>query len=852
MQSMIARLLRLTILLFAFAVPLLAQDTPTISITPSAGEVERAVFEIVITGLEADTGYTVEILFDADVVFSSEETSDADGRIPYPVSSTEGDQAGIYTIRVVSNGEIVANADFELTAAADGDEDQRGFLGDVTVAPETAPFGKVQKIRIAELEPDTQYTVAITASETLQVAYRRQLRSEDDGEIEIEVFAEEGDSPGLHEISVYDADGELIAEGVFTIEAPPERDVTVRITPTAVAAGQAVEIAVAGSAAFDSITAQITSSDGVLIDTVLARASSQGEVTLSFVTPSDPAEGEYLVDIFVEGEKLANATLTIGEDDPKLADTKVSVDPTAAPQGSEHTITVGGLAAEKTFTLIILDPAGNQEFNTQRAADADGILSLTISSTVEDDAGTYSIEVHDDESGDLLASATFEITADDAAAEALDEPRDVVSEDAPEQTEEPPLVDDASATISPRSAPIGSSHRITVRNLQARESVTIDVVFADASVYSTEKTADASGTVMLELFTSDQDEPGDYTIRVLREAGNQPSVVLTATARRRDATVSPAVGEAQVIEGNLTDGSAEIEFEGAQGRYVLLRVSSEDFDPSLALIDRDDYEIAFSDDSRGRKDAIVGPLMLPYSGRYNLEIGAAPLMMAQGAIDGDFVVRISSVSINSIAFEMDTPFALSAHTPALYFALPVETGDSLTARVDSGGALDTLLQVVSPAGIEYAFDDDSGSGFDAELSNLVFDHSASYILVVATFDDSAAGAGTITVSHNPVHALEDGETIVTLNDKAIRDLVVFDAEEDELLVLNLEKLAGDVEDLYVTATIEGMEVMAYSTMGVPEHLPLAFVTPMSGRVVVTLEKFGFDDAITLEVSLERP
>ena len=46
--------------------------------------------------------------------------------------------------------------------------------------------------------------------------------------------------------------------------------------------------------------------------------------------------------------------------------------------------------------------------------------------------------------------------------------------------------------------------------------------------------------------------------------------------------------------------------------------------------------------------------------------------------------------------------------------------------------------------------------------------------------------------------------------------------------------------------------MSYSTMGVPDELPLAFVMPMSGRVVVTLEKFGQGDGITLGVSLERP
>ncbi len=176
----------------------------------------------------------------------------------------------------------------------------------------------------------------------------------------------------------------------------------------------------------------------------------------------------------------------------------------------------------------------------------------------------------------------------------------------------------------------------------------------------------------------------------------------------------------------------------------------------------------------------------------------------------------------------------------------------MTLTVDSNGRLDTLLQVLTPKGYEFAFDDDSGAGFDAEISNLIFDRSGTYILAISTFDDTATGNGTITIARNPARALEDGAAIITLNDKAIRDLVVLDAEEDELLVLNLKKISGHVEDLFVTATVEGMEVMSYSTMGVPDQLPLAFIMPMSGHVVVTLEKFGFDDSISISVSLERP
>ena len=115
----------------------------------------------------------------------------------------------------------------------------------------------------------------------------------------------------------------------------------------------------------------------------------------------------------------------------------------------------------------------------------------------------------------------------------------------------------------------------------------------------------------------------------------------------------------------------------------------------------------------GRRSPSSDPLRLPYSGEYALEITASPLMMPQGAIDGDFLSSLSlRRAVVPINFDTDVAFTLDTEAPAHYFALPVETGDSLTVTVDSGGTLDTLLQVVAPSGFEYAFDDDSGSGFD--------------------------------------------------------------------------------------------------------------------------------------------
>jgi len=831
MPLRLTRLIRLCLLLLALAPPLLAQDGPAVTITPASGPVEQAVFDIQISGLAAASAYTVEILFNGEVVFSSDETSDAAGQLSYPISSTEGDLPGLYTLQVISEGELVASAQFELTAA---DENQSAtetaadsdFPGDVTVTPNAAPFGKVQTIRIGELEALANYTVEITASASLQVAYRRIHASDGEGVIEIDVFAEEGDAAGRQAIAVYDREGELIAAGEFTIEAPPERDAAVALEPAFIAAGGETEIAVTELAAFDSVTAQITSAEGILIDTILARASRDGAVRLNFAAADDLAAGVYAVEIFVDGDKLTAAKLTVGE--LAALNASVTVDPPSGDIGTQHTIAVGGLAPQQSFALVILDPAGGEEYRSQRSADATGEFSLTISSAEDDESGDYRVQIRHPESDALLAEASFAVNAAEA----------------PEYS--------ARITIDPQAAPLGSSHLVRVSGLRPNETVDIDVLFAGASVYRTRKQADTAGRVRLELETSAEDEIGDYSITVLRGAGNQPSALLTATAQEAAAPVSTSVGAAEVIAGRLRDGKAEVAFSGQAGQIRLINVASQDFDPAVALIDRDDVEMVYSDDSRDRKDPLIGPFGLPYSGEYTLEISAKPLMMPQGAIDGEFVVTIAEVSLAPLAFERDVAFSLSAETPAQYFALPVEIGDSLTVTVDSGGALDTLLQVVAPSGLEYAFDDDSGSGFDAELSNLVFDHAATYVLALSTFEGAASGAGTVTVRRNPVQTLEDGTARVTLNDKAIRDLVVFDAVEDEFLILNLQKLKGDVEDLYVTAKVEGMEVMAYSTMGVPDELPLAFVMPMSGRVVVTLEKFGYDDGIALEVSLERP
>ena len=817
----------LILILAAFTLSAPAQETPTVTVSPDSGRVESARFTIQIEGLQPNALYSVEFLFDGEVVFSSEESSDDGGFITFPAGSTAGDLPGRYTVQVVQDGQALASADFALTAQDTINE----RTAEVTVRPAAGAIGSLHEIEITGLEALKRYTLEITAAETQQVAYRRARTSDRAGNIALEIFAEAGDSPGPQAIAVYDADGETVAQGGFTIDAPAERDLAVIVEPSIIAAASAVEISVSGLAAFDSVSALVKSAEGLLIDSVVARATKDGEVTMTFTGPDDMAKGLYDIEIFAEGDKVATATLTIAEAAGSALDVAaaLSVSPTSAAIGSEHLIGASGLQPGFDYQLRILDPNGAEEYATARAADDAGAFMLRLSSTPEDDLGAYTVEIRDAADEVLLASAMLEITS---AAEEMPE--------------------DAIATIDPQSAPIGSSHLISLSNLRPGEQVEFDVSFAGETVYQSGKTADAAGMVRLELVTDAGDSPGDYLITAGRASGNQPTVVLTATAAEApDPAIAASMRRGELIEGRLAESRAEIEFEGEQGQYLRITVRSDDFDPAAALFDRDDLEIAFNGDSRGRKSAVIGPLPMPYSGSYILEVFPSPLLAQPAKSAGDFLVSIEAVGVASVDAANALSFSLNPASPAAYFELPAMAGDKLTLAVESADNLDTTLQVLSSAGVELAFDDDSGSGLAAEISNLIVDRDGSYLLAVSTFDQLETGSGRIRLSRNPPRQLEDGEVIVSLSDKAIRDLLSFRAEAEELLTLHLDKLTGDVEDLFVTATVDGMQVMSYSTMGVPDQLPLPFIMPMSGQALVTLEKFGVDDGISLAVSLER-
>ena len=704
----------------------------------------------------------------------------------------------------------------------------------VTITPDNGEVeSALMTIVIENLAANSDYQVEFVYGG--EVVLRSAERSDGSGQIRFPASSTAGDLPGSYSVRVVQ-DGVVLASADFELTPKAMRG-EVSVAPSSGPVGTLHTLSVTGLALGRQYTIAITAeATGEEVYRRARVSDDRGRISLEIFAQSGDATGAQSIAVSdAAGKLIASGAFHIEAENGEAV--AISFEPSSAPAGGTVDITVSGLAAFASVSLQLRSAEGIFVSSMMGRASADGVATLPFALDGGLTPGDYLIEAFVE--GEQSADATLTIV------EASDAPAD----EAPAPKRPTPDMGLASASIQPQSATIGSSHRITVTDLQANESVTFEVRFDGALVYQTQKTADSQGMAQLELVTDRGDQPGDYTITAMRQAGNQPSVVLTALAA---SLASAPATDSRMIDGALDGGRQVLRFSAEAGQYLLLTVRSNDFEPAMTLLDSTGRRIGESSAAPGSDRATHGPWRAPSSGDYALEIYPSPELTDAAIADGEFTLTIEPLTLTPIRFDAANAFSLTRDNPAAYFTMRLESGDSISLSVDSGGSLDTLLRAVAPDGSEIAFDDDSGSGLDAEINNLAIETTGEYVAAIATFDGIAAGGGSLTVTRNAARALETESLIVTLNDKAERDIVVFDAAADELLLLRLEKLAGAVHDLVITASVDGMEVMSYMTMGVPDELPLPFVMPMSGQVLVELSKIGINDGISLAVSLERP
>lgn len=690
----------------------------------------------------------------------------------------------------------------------------------IDIRPESGIIGQdIFQIDIRNLQSDAPYRIDVEYG-GLSI-YGNAERSDKDGQISFALSSTTGDAPGQYWLRLRQADAQL-ASAPFTLRAGDSKldrlAARMDLRPRKLPAGRTLQIALSGAEAFASLSAQITSAEGLLLDSLQARADADGSASLHYLSPATMPPGDYSVTLFAEGQPLAqeNFRLDRGESRPRRA----AVQPPSGEQGSRHEVALSGFEPQQPFSLHIIAPDGHEAFRDTGRTGSDGRYALTLASNIDDAPGRYTLEVRASTDGELLAESAIDVLP---AAPA----------------------DRARARIEPYSAPIGSQHQLTVRGLGSGEPVTVSLVTGGETILSSEQVADRAGILQMPLQLAADAPPGEYRIRIGRQAGNEPSLRLQAHA-----AASSADTQLQQ-DGQLQSGSAHIDFSGQAGQLSLITVQSRDFNPIITIVDSNGLALASNDDSRGQIAARIGPFALPRNGTYRLEISGKALTMPQGAVDGAFTARIEQVAAQPIHDSETQAFQLSSASPSQHYRLQAAAGERLTFSVTGDEQLDSQLAFIAPDGSEYAFDDDGGAGLNPELRRVVIERAGDYILSLTAYQPPASGSGQLEILREPARSLGAEPVPVQLDDKQERDLLTFAAQAGESLLLHLHKHSGNVEDLYVRATVAGMEVMAYSTMGLPRQLSLAFVMPMSGQVALELEKFGYDDGVALELALSR-
>jgi hypothetical protein len=309
-------------------------------------------------------------------------------------------------------------------------------------------------------------------------------------------------------------------------------------------------------------------------------------------------------------------------------------------------------------------------------------------------------------------------------------------------------------------------------------------------------------------------------------------------------TIKP-IEYSQTVEGVLDTSTftALYTFRGQQGDAVTIRMSSVAFNAYLTLIDSFGSEIAWDDDGAGYPDSLLGPYILPQTGDYQIRASSYDYEPR-----GSFTLRLDKVDVQNLTFGDTTDVTFTERDSAAYFVFEGKAGDVLSITVNSGGDLDTRLRVRGRGdSYDLMADDDSGAGFDPEISRLIIPYDNQYVIAVETFAPGQTGTVKLSVGTSDLASLDDSPQTVTLGNKRSQDVLTFEGKAGERVRINVVVTSGRTDYMTTRVTQNGQELTYISSSYLAE-LSFALTTPYDGRVNVQLENYT---NVVLEVTLER-
>ncbi len=251
------------------------------------------------------------------------------------------------------------------------------------------------------------------------------------------------------------------------------------------------------------------------------------------------------------------------------------------------------------------------------------------------------------------------------------------------------------------------------------------------------------------------------------------------------------------VDGSLEadSASAEYSFTGEQGQFIIITLTSDDFDAYLRLLDEEGSEIATDDDSAGSLNARIGPLEIPANGDYTIVASSL-----SGNTAGDYTLSVETQTLTTIEYGQTIEGELTTAELSKVYRFTGQAGDTINVRLSSE-EFDSYLELSSDSETTFPLlsDDDSAGNRNANLGPYTLTETGGYLITARSFGANAEGAFTLEFDKVEVQTLEIGDSVDTV------------LEEDDLLYFQFEGTAGteiniDVDsddEIDTTLTLKG-------------------------------------------------
>ncbi len=583
MRAFVSSVIGLLLLLF---VGIVTAQNPTLIISPDVVTI-GSPFNVIANGLKPNTTYVLAIVNPSDQssVFETDSTSNASGRIALNLTtSTTTDQPGTYRIELREGTTVVIGQDFKLQA---GDQPAAASTliapplstpsassdANVTVFPTEGVVGTAFEIFVSQMPAGQALQLSIQGPDGTEV-YAADRTTKDDGTVDVKIFTEKTDTAGTYTITV--KSGDTVAQTSFALTAAGNEVGTVTITAHTQDTTPSYNIAVENVKPFADLKVIVkdpNSKDSLFEGRV--RAGVDGKALVVFTPEPGTTAGTYDVLVLDRDVQVANSTVTLDEATLALLGGAVlRITPATGEAGALRLITVSGLTAGETVTVEIA--RGTTVVSTQdKTADVNGTIAFGLRSIGDDALGEYAVRVLRGETA--VAKGTLTI-----AAAAVVQP-----------------TSNATLTISPTSGAGGTSFDVTIQGLTPNAPVTVNVVFDGKTVYATDKTADANGTVTMTLETTSTDLVGMYTVSVISAGTTLASGDLTVTAD--EATPGATLESANPSPVTVTIDPAS----GPQGTQHLIHIVGLSANAEVTIDLTLDGRVVFSSQKTASVDGVI-------------------------------------------------------------------------------------------------------------------------------------------------------------------------------------------------------------------------------------------------------